>query len=121
MFDVTHLFIGISKVTIDDLEILPCRDFEFDPSKYQIKCLFDEYQDSEKLHNLVRNLNQNLLEAKKLTSAKQVSFIFVSDANDRYKFIFSNVELTFSYKCDLVLLVIDFTPTTFKIEKLTKD
>lgn len=114
-FDIGQLFLGISKVTVNDLGIVSCEDFYFPTDEYQIQCWFREFKDVS--NSKLTQLNENLQEVKKLKTADKIAFTFVDQSNTSYDFAFRDVSLKFAYDCDLVLMTINYNPTKFEIKK----
>ena len=119
-FDIAQLFVGISKIKVNGLEILACEDFSFASDDFQIECKLSEFKDTSKLPFKLQQLNENLQEVKKLKNADSIAFTFVAQSNSYYDFIFKEVSFKFGYECDLVLMVIDFNPSKFEIEKVVQ-
>ena len=122
-FDIATLFVGISKVQIDNLEVPQCEDFYLVPETYQIHCLFTKYEKPEELTYPLSILNLHLLEASKLTKADLVIFTFVDQSNTKYDFVFKDISLKFSHPSNRqnFLLTIDFNPTKFEIIRNDED
>jgi hypothetical protein len=117
-FDIAQLFLGISSIKVNDLEIVTCADFSFAPDAFQIECKLAEFKDTSNLPFKLQQLNDNLQEVKKLKNAGSITFTFVDWSNTSYDFIFKDVSLKFGYECDLVLMVINYNPTKFEIKKV---
>jgi hypothetical protein len=118
-FDIAKLFVGISKVQIDNLEVPQCEDFYLVPETYQIHCLFTKYEKPEELTYPLNTLNRQLVEASSLTKADLVTFTFVDQSNIKYDFVFKDVSLKFNHPPNRqnFLLTIDFNPTKFEIKR----
>jgi len=119
-FDIAQLFLGISSIKVNDLEIVTCADFLFALDAFQIECKLTEFKDTSNLPFKLQQLNDNLQEVRKLKNADSIAFTFVDWSNTSYDFIFKDVSFKFGYECDLVLMVIDFNPSKFEIEKVVQ-